>query len=221
MQFNDIVEEFISVTLGPEFGTQKTDDIMTQSKDLLADVRLLIGMESSSSLQISVCQLLPIPLSNDEITDMAPTDHSRQSPASYLYDELKHINSLLISLHSSLQYIEESSTHHSLFSSQATQATVEISHNIIPCIWHSVLPPQLASLPSLLTLLNLLRCGMDYLISMHRSGWSLPLELHPLWVTNPQDLISRVQHWIAEQYKLSPNDIMLIAQVGLLCLPLI
>ena len=176
-------------------------------------MRLLVGPPSPPSLQPSLHQLLPTPLPRDELTTLAPSNHSQQSPEAFLYDELLHTNSLLASLHSSLQSVEDSSTHHSVSSSQATQALAEIAHNTIPHIWDELLPSQLASLPSLLTLTRLLHRGMEYLASMNRSELSLPLELHPLWVSNPSDLISRTQHWVAERHQLSPNDIMLLTQV--------
>ena len=171
---------------------------------------------SSASLLPSLQQLLPLPLTQEELSDLSPpTENAGQTSASFLHDELLQTNSLLLSLHASLQWIQEHSSHHTMFSWRAAQAVGEISNNRTPQLWLDLLPTHLTSLPSLLTVVQLVQRAMEYLVHMARSGWSLPIELHPLWVFNPRDLMSRVQHWFAEQDQIHPpTEVTLLAQVS-------
>ena len=160
-------------------------------------------------------QRLPKPLSSEEITDLSPAELSTapQATAAFLYNELQQINSHLLDLHASLQWMEESSAHPFQFSSQAARAVAEICENRVPQLWRDVLPPHLASLPSLSWVLWLLWGGMEYLVGTLRSGQGQSLKLHPLWVSNPRDLMSRIQHSFAKHRDLSPSKVTLMAQV--------
>lgn len=195
-----------------------THNIMPCVRELLADVRRAVSLSpthSSSGLLASLQQLLPVPLTQEELNDLSPpADDRGQTSASFLYDELWQTNSLLQSLHASLQWVQIHSSHNTMFSWRAAQAVDEISDNRTPRVWRDLLPPHLTSLPSLLTVVQLLWRALDYLIHMARSGWSLPVELHPLWVFSPKDLMSRVQHCFAEQHEIPPSEVTLVAQVS-------
>ena len=194
-------------------------------RELLSDVRVAVNPArgpcaaansgSIHCLLTSLQQRLPQPLSSDEITDLSPADLSTtsQATAAFLYNELQQINRRLLNLHASLQWMEESSAHPFQFSSQAARAVAKICENRVPHLWRDVLPPHLASLPSLSWVLRLLWEGMEYLVGTLRSGQGLSLKLHPLWVSNPRDLISRVQHSFAKHHDLSPSEVTLMAQV--------
>ena len=94
------------------------------------------------------------------------------------------------------------------------EALAEIAENKIPRVWHGVLPAHLASLPSLLAARQLLQAGMEYLVSTLKNGWSLSVKLHPLWVSDARDLMSRVQLLFAEQQQISPSEVSLLAEVS-------
>lgn len=172
---------------------------------------------SPPSLLVSLKDLLPSPLSDEEVRDLSPAHHGPehlQTTTSFLYHELQQTNSLLLSLHATLQRISEWSSHPSQFSSQAAQAVREIAENTIPQVWRAVLPIHLASLPSLLMVVQLLMEGMDYLIRAVRSGWGIAVKLHPLWVSNLRELISRVQHWFSEVEEIPLSEVTLTAHVS-------
>lgn len=181
------------------------------------------GLPSASTGSVrpplaSLRQLLPAPLSHEEINDLSPTAQPDsghlQTIVSFLYQELQHTNRLLLSIHASLQWISERSAHPFQLSSRAAQAVAEMAENKIPQLWSAILPAHLASLPSLLLLVQLLQGSVDYLISTIKGGWSLSVKLHPLWVSNPTDLMSRVQHWFAEVQQMPPSEVTLMAEVS-------
>ena len=192
-------------------------------RELLADVRQAANSESGPhtpdvcpSLLVSLEQLLPAPLSDEEMKDLSPaTQHgTEQTTVSFLYHELQQTNTTLLSLHAMLEWSRKWSSHPSQISSQAAQATREAAENKIPQLWRSVLPPHLSSLPSLLLVVQLLRESMDYLTGTVRSGWDLAVKLHPLWVSNPRDLISRVQHWFSEVQQTPLSEVTLTAHIS-------
>lgn len=170
------------------------------------------------SLLVSLQHLLPTPLSDEEMKDLSPTtQHGTehlQTSVSFLYHELQQTNTTLLSLHAMLQWSREWSSHPSRVSSQAAQATREAAENKIPQLWRNVLPPHLSSLPSLLLVVQLLRESMDYLTGTVRSGWDLAVKLHPLWVSNPRDLISRVQHWFSEVQQTPLSEVTLMTHIS-------
>lgn len=188
----------------------------------MADVRQAVNSDTgpsniAPSLLVSLQHLLPAPLSDEEMKDLSPaTQHGTEYPqttVSFLYHELQQTNTLLLSLHGILEWSRDWSSHPSQFSSQAAQATREVAENRIPQLWRDVLPAHLSSLPSLLLVVQLLRESMDYLTSTVRSGWGLAVKLHPLWVSNPKDLISRVQHWFSEVQQIPLSEVTTVAHV--------
>lgn len=190
--------------------------LCSMSRDLLADVRQAVRHSPSpppTGLLPTLQQLLPEALTHDQLSELSP-EVGGQTSGLCLYGQLEQTNFLLHSLHASLDWIQQHSSHHNMFSWRAAQAVVEISDDKIPELWRDILPPHLSSLPSLLTVVRLLWGSLDYLIHTARSGWSLPVELHPLWVFNPTDLMSRVQHWYAEQLEISPAQVSLLALVS-------
>ena len=188
-------------------------------RELLADVRRAVSSPSATQPPLgSLQRLLPAPLSQEELTELSPTERFgsevSQSTASFLFHELQQTNSSLSSLHASLQWIQQSASHPFQLSSEAVEALAEIAENKIPRVWRGVLPAHLASLPSILAVRQLLQAGMEYLVSTLRSGWSLSVKLHPLWVSDAKDLMSRVQLLFAEQQQISPSEVSLLAEVS-------
>lgn len=166
------------------------------------------------SLLVSLQTLLPAPLSDEEIKDLSPITQHLQTTVSFFYHELQQTNTTLLSLHAVLEWSRQWSSHPSQFSSKAAQATKEAAENKIPQLWRAVLPAHLSSLSSLLLVVQLLRESMDYLTGTVRSGWDLAVKLHPLWVSNPRDLISRVQHWFSEVQQTPLSEVTLLADIS-------
>ena len=159
--------------------------------------------------------LLPNPLSGEDLSNLSPPDSQGQSQSllALVYDELCRHNTALISIHASLQTLLGYIKGGDPFSTKIGTTLTSITHNVLPVGWLT-LPPftNNNARTKMLPAIKLLKCRIEFSSRALRSG-VLPSTVHPLWFSNPPDLLSRMQQRFAWEHQLKGEEVSIITRV--------
>ena len=159
--------------------------------------------------------LLPTPLSGEDLSNMLPPDSQGQSQSLLvlLYDELCKHNTALISIHASLQTVLGYIRGGGPFSAKIGTTLTAICHNVLPVGWLT-LPPfnNSGARTKMLPAIKLLRHRIQFYSRALPSG-VLPSTVHPLWFSNPADLLSKMQQSFAWEHQLKGEEVSIKTRV--------
>ena len=131
----------------------------------------------------------------------------------FLRQELHLTSSSCTALLSSLQWMEEGTTDPLHSSSLAARTLREVAESRVPQQWRILLPPHLSSLPSLIPTIYMLQRRLQLASKALQEAW-LPNRLHPLWVSQPRQLLFLVQQNFAEQQNVAVEEVHFQGKVG-------
>ena len=162
-----------------------------------------------------------LPHTPPEITPTpTPVETSSPSPEPshdrteyFLRRELHLASSSRTALLSSFQWTEEGTTDPLHSSTLAACTLQEVAENRVPRQWRLLLPPHLSSLPSLVPTIYMLQRRLQ-LASEALREVRLPNRLHPLWVSQPRQLLFLVQQNFAEKQSATTEDVHLHGEGG-------
>ena len=159
--------------------------------------------------------LLPTPLSGEDLSNMLPPDSQGQSQSLLvlLYDELCKHNTALISIHALLQTVLGYIRGGGPFSAKIGTTLTAICHNVLPVGWLT-LPPfnNSGARTKMLPAIKLLRHRIQFYSRALQSG-VLPSTVHPLWFSNPADLLSKMQQSFAWEHQLKGEEVSIKTRV--------
>ena len=159
--------------------------------------------------------LLPNPLSGEDLSNLLPSDSQGQSQSllALLYDELCRHNTALISIHALLQTLLEYIKGGGLFSTKIGTTLTSIIYNVFPVGWLTVPPFNNNGAPTkMLPAKKLLKRRIEFSSRALQSG-VLPSTVHPLWFSNPADLLSRMQQRFAWEHQLKGEEVSVKTRV--------
>ena len=176
--------------------------------------------ESHEGMISKLQHFLPAPFAEEELSDLSSPDSHRHSHSvlALLYEELCRHNTALVSIHASLQILLGYIRGGGQFSAGIGQMLTTISHNVLPKEWISTfglqLQPFSCAHTKLVPALTLLKYRVEKFYSSALQSGVLPSTIHPLWFSNPADLLSRMQQSFAWEYQLKGEDVLLETRVS-------
>ena len=206
-------------------------DVNEQSMQLLQDLTLLLSSRVTSLTRASkhaegswsdfgpiiskLKAFIPRALTESQLTALSPQPDSLQVLSSLVYEELCLHNQSVVSLQASLESLLRFLKGEIQFSVTIGKNLLSLSDDVIPPLWHEILPNPLCHMTSVMSAIKLLRSRMTFYGRVLQSK-NFPSKLDPLLFSNCQDIISRKTSNFASEYQLNILSVVMEAKVNLI-----